>query len=80
MTKVAGEMGTAADGSTQASKDMTAAANELMAMPAEMYTTVYNAIMAGMSNVTIVVDAGCVDTIGERISYGFGNKVVAEIQ
>ena len=80
MTQVAGEMGTAADGSTQASKDMTAAANELMTMPAEMYTTVYNAIMAGMSNVTIVVDAGCVDTIGERISYGWGGKVTAEVQ
>ena len=80
MTHVAGEMGTAADGSAQASKDMTAAANQLMTMPAEMYTTVYNAIMAGMSSVTIVVDAGCVDTIGERISYGWGGKVTAEIQ
>ena len=80
MTDVAAGMSDATTVSTQASQDMTAAANGLTAMPAEMYTQVYNAIVAGMSNVTIVVDGSCVDTIGERISYGFGNKVVAEIQ
>ena len=80
MTTVAGEMTGEVTVMRAANENMTAAANELMTMPAEMYTTVYNAIMAGMSNVTIVVDAGCVDTIGERISYGFGNKVVAELQ
>ena len=80
MTEVAGEMGKAANGSAQANSDMTAAANGLMNVPSEIYTQVYNAILAGMSNVTIVVDASCVDTIGERISYGWGGQVTAEIQ
>lgn len=72
MTKVAGEMGTAADNSTKASEDMTDAAKNLMTLPAELNTTVYNAIMAGMNAVTIVVDAGCVDTIGQRVGGAMG--------
>ena len=73
-----GETGVPA--AAQANSDMTAAANGLMNVPSEIYTQVYNAILAGMSNVTIVVDASCVDTIGERISYGWGGQVTAEIQ
>ena len=80
MTDVAAGMSDATTVSAQASQDMTAAANGLMNVPSEIYTQVYNAIMAGMSNVTIVINESCVDTIGERISYGWGGKVTAEIQ
>lgn len=80
MTEVAGEMSGEVTVMRGANENMTAAANGLMGMPAEMYTNVYNAIVAGMSGVQIIVDAGCVDTIGERISYGMGRQVVEEIQ
>ena len=79
MTQVAGEMSGEVTLSRGANQNMTEAAHELMGMPAEMYKTVYNAIVSGMSSVTIVVDAGCVDTIGQRISHGFANSLSAEI-
>lgn len=80
MTQVAGEMGQAANGSAQANKEMTDAANGLMTIPAEIYTQVYNAILAGMSNVTIVINQGAVDTIGRRIGGGMGRSVVAMVR
>ena len=77
MNQVAGEMNGEVANMTQANADMTAAVSDLSALPENLQTAVTNAIIAGMNNVTIVINEGAVSAVGERISYGFGGKVQA---
>ena len=61
----------------KATGDMTDAAKILSGMPAEMYTTVANAIRVGMCGISIIINAGAVDTIGRRVSESFGQSLSA---
>ena len=61
----------------KATGDMTDAAKILSGMPAEMYTTVANAIRVGMGGISIIINAGAVDTIGRRVSESFGQSLSA---
>ena len=61
----------------KATGDMTDAAKILSGMPAEMYTTVANAIRAGMGGISIIINAGAVDTIGRRVGESFGQTLSA---
>lgn len=77
MTQVAGEMTGQVGTMTQANADMTAAVTDLNNLPANLQTAVANAIITGMSSVSIVINEGAVSAIGERVSYGWGGKVQA---
>jgi len=63
------------DRTSKSTDDLTEAAKTLSGMPAEMYTIVENAIRAGMSNITFVINAGAVDTIGRRVGDSFGQSL-----
>jgi len=80
MSEVAGEM-TGEIGETRAAnEEMTAAAKELSAMPAEMETIVERAIVNGMSQVTIYIDDRGVDALGNRIGGSMGGRIVEMIK
>ena len=76
MTEVADEMNQTISGGNQASADMTAAAEGLTVLPGE----IGEAIRQVISNITIVIDDRCVGAIGERVSGGLGQKVVAMVK
>ena len=80
MTEGAGEMTQTVAEGNQANADMTAAAESLTALPASLQTAVENAVRNGMSQVTIVINEGAVDLMGQRIGAGCGKNVVAMIQ
>jgi hypothetical protein len=63
------------DRTSKSTDDLTEAAKTLSGMPAEMYKIVENAIRAGMSNITFVINAGAVDTIGRRVGDSFGQSL-----
>lgn len=77
MNQVAGEMNGEVANMTQSNADMTAAVRDLSVLPANLQTAITNAVIAGMSSVTIVINEGAVSAVGERISYGWGGKVQA---
>ena len=75
MTEVAGQMTTAVTGTNTANAEMTSAVRNLNDLPVNMQTAITQAIIAGMSMVTITIDQGCVDTIGRSIYAGAGQLV-----
>lgn len=77
MNQVAGEMNGEVANMTQSNADMAAAVRDLSVLPANLQTAITNAVIAGMSSVTIVINEGAVSAVGERISYGWGGKVQA---
>jgi hypothetical protein len=76
MARVAEESTEATTKATASSDKMTAAAETLSQMPAEMYAVVENAIRTGMAGVTIVINESAVDTIGRRMSGGMGTSLM----
>lgn len=76
MTEVAGEMDQTISDGNQANADMTAAAEGLTVLPGE----IGEAIRQVIGNITIVIDDRCVGAIGERVSGGLGQKVVAMVK
>ena len=76
MSEVAGDMTGEISATRQANESMTAAVTDLNNLPASLQEAVTNAIISGMNSVTIVINESCVDTIGERISGGMGQRVV----
>jgi len=76
MARVAEESTEATTKSTASSDKMTAAAETLSQMPAEMYAVIENAIRTGMAGVTIVINEGAVDTIGRRIDGKMGTSLM----
>ena len=77
MNQVAGEMTGEVAATRAANEGMTAAVDSLSVLPANLQTAVANAIITGMSSVSIVINEGAVSAIGERVSYGWGGKVQA---
>lgn len=77
MTQVAGEMTGEVAATRAANEGMTAAVDSLSVLPANLQTAVANAIITGMSSVSIIINEGAVSAIGERVSYGWGGKVQA---
>ena len=76
MSEVAGEMTGEISETREANAEMTAAAQQLSAMPAELYPIVREAIISGMSQVTIVVDDRGIDAISDRVRGGWGNAIM----
>lgn len=76
MNEVASEMTGEIGETRQANADMTAAAQQLSAMPTELYPIVRDAIISGMSQVTIVVDDRGIDAISDRVRGGWGNAIM----
>lgn len=72
MTQVAGEMSATISPMTESSNNMTAAANSLMDLPAMIQTAVVN----GISNISIIIDAAGIDAMQPRLAGGFNNKLV----
>ena len=72
MTQVAGEMSATISPMTESSNNMTAAANSLMDLPAMIQTAVVN----GISNISIIIDAAGIDAMQPRLAGGFSNKLV----
>ena len=60
----------------EANAEMTAAAQQLSAMPAELYPIVRDAIISGMNQVTIVVDDRGIGAISDRVRGGWGNAIM----
>ena len=72
MTEVAGDMNTTIDTSSKSSAEMTAAATALLDLPA----LIQNAVISGMSSVSIVIDASGIDAMQPRIAGGIFNHVI----
>ena len=66
--------------STTASTLMTEAVKGLENMPATLQAAVEKAVISGMNGVTIVINEGAVDLIGQRTMGGGGQRVLAMIQ
>lgn len=77
MTTVAGETTEAVTQSTAATTQMTEALKGFESMPATLQAAVEKAVISGMSSVTIVINEGAVDAIGQRAMGGGGKNVVA---
>ena len=67
MTEVAAENQTVIAAATASNDKMTAAAEAMSALPAEMQAALVNAIITGMNGVTITINDNGIDTIGRRI-------------
>ena len=80
MNEVAGEMTGEIGQTRETNAEMAAAAQQLSEMPAEMQTAVTNAIISGMSQVTIVIDDRGMNAIQERVSGGLANNITALIK
>ena len=80
MTTVAGETTEAVTQSTAATAQMTEALKGFETMPATLQAAVEKAVISGMNGVTIVINEGAVDLIGQRTMGGGGQKVLAMIQ
>ena len=80
MNTVAGETTDAVTQSTAASAQMTEALKGFETMPALLQAAVEKAVISGMNGVTIVINEGAVDLIGQRTMGGGGQKVLAMIQ
>ena len=76
MNEVAGEMTGEIGETRQANTEMTAAAQQLSAMPAEMQAAVTAAVISGMSQVTIIVDDRGMNAISDRVRGGWGNAIM----
>lgn len=70
MTEVAAENQTVITAATASNDKMTAAAEAMSALPAEMQTALVNAIITGMNGVTITINQSGIDAIGRRIFTG----------
>lgn len=70
MTEVAAENQTVTTAATASSEKMTAAAEAMSALPAEMQAALVNAIITGMNGVTITINQNGIDAIGRRIFTG----------
>ena len=77
MTQVAGEMTGEVAATRAVNEGMTAAVEDLSSLPADLQTAITNAVITGMSSVSIIINEGAVSAIGERVSYGWGGKVQA---
>lgn len=77
MTTVAGETNEAVTQSTAATTQMTEALKGFESMPATLQAAVEKAVISGMSSVTIVINEGAVDLIGQRILGGGGRPAIA---
>ena len=76
MNEVASEMTGEIGETRQANTEMTAAAQQLSAMPAEMQAAVTAAVISGMSQVTIIVDDRGMNAISDRVRGGWGNAIM----
>ena len=76
MNEVASEMTGEIGETREANAEMTAAAQQLSAMPAELYPIVRDAIISGMNQVTIVVDDRGIGAISDRVRGGWGNAIM----
>ena len=70
MTEVAAENQTVITAATASNDKMTAAAEAMSALPAEMQAALVNAIITGMNGVTITINQSGIDAIGRRIFTG----------
>lgn len=80
MSEVAGETTDAVTQSTAATAQMTEALKGFETMPATLQAAVEKAVISGMNSVTIVINEGAVDLIGQRTMGGGGQRVLAMIQ
>lgn len=80
MSEVAGETTEAVTQSTAVSTQMTEALKGFETMPATLQAAVEKAVISGMNSVTIVINEGAVDLIGQRTMGGGGQRVLAMIQ
>ena len=76
MNEVASEMTGEIGMTREVNAELAGVVEQLNNMPAEMYPQVRNAIISGMSQVTIIVDDRGINAISDKVRGGWGNAIM----